>query len=84
MKTPVANDTAEALQKDISNEPSRPVDTLSPVERRKLIHRIDRRLIVTTGIMYCISLMDRTNLGSAYIAGMSQDLQLSVWFRYVS
>ena len=41
----------------------------SPAEQRKIIHRIDRRLVVTVGVLYCISLMDRTNLSSANIAG---------------
>lgn len=38
-------------------------------EQKKIIHRIDRRLVVTVGVLYCISLMDRTNLSSAAIAG---------------
>jgi hypothetical protein len=38
-------------------------------EQRKIIHRIDRRLVLTVGVLYCISLMDRTNLSSASIAG---------------
>ena len=51
-----------------------PVDSLtdddfSPAEVKKLIHRIDRRLVTTVGILYCISLMDRTNLSAAAIAG---------------
>jgi hypothetical protein len=41
----------------------------SPAEQRKIIHRIDRRLVVTVGVLYCISLMDRTNLSAASIAG---------------
>jgi hypothetical protein len=41
----------------------------TPEEERKLIHRIDRRLVVTVGVLYCISLMDRTNLSAAAIAG---------------
>ncbi|KAK4504290.1 hypothetical protein PRZ48_005206 [Zasmidium cellare] len=53
----------------------------SPAEQRKIIHRIDRRLIITVGIMYCISLMDRTNLSAAAIAGMTTELRL-VGFRY--
>lgn len=53
-------------------------------EQRKIIHRVDRRLILTTGIMYCISLMDRTNLSAAAIAGMIVDLELGVQARYVS
>ncbi|CAI6339439.1 unnamed protein product [Periconia digitata] len=50
----------------------------TPAEQRKIIHRIDRRLVVTVGVLYCISLMDRTNLSSANIAGMSKELQLNV------
>jgi hypothetical protein len=41
----------------------------TPAEQRKIIHRVDRRLVVTVGVLYCISLMDRTNLSSAAIAG---------------
>jgi hypothetical protein len=41
----------------------------TPAEQRKIIHRVDRRLVVTVGVLYCISLMDRTNLSSANIAG---------------
>ncbi len=41
----------------------------TPEEQRKIIHRIDRRLVVTVGVLYCISLMDRTNLSAASIAG---------------
>jgi hypothetical protein len=41
----------------------------SPEEQRKIIHRVDRRLVLTVGVLYCISLMDRTNLGAASIAG---------------
>lgn len=41
----------------------------TPAEQKAIIHRIDRRLVVTVGVLYCISLMDRTNLSSAAIAG---------------
>jgi hypothetical protein len=41
----------------------------SPTEQRKIIHRVDRRLVLTVGVLYCVSLMDRTNLSSASIAG---------------
>lgn len=52
-------------------------------EQRSIIRRIDRRLVVTVGAMYCVSLMDRTNMSAANIAGMSVELQLT-GFRYVS
>jgi hypothetical protein len=48
----------------------------SPTEQRKIIHRIDRRLVVTVGVLYCISLMDRTNLSAASIAGFVEGLLL--------
>jgi hypothetical protein len=56
----------------------------TPEEQKKIIRRIDRRLVVTVGAMYCVSLMDRTNLGSVNIAGMSKDLRLDIGDRYVS
>jgi hypothetical protein len=39
--------------------------------------------VLTVGAMYCVSLMDRTNLGAANIAGMGKDLLL-IGNRYVS
>merc|ERR1712072_1666512 len=53
----------------------------SPDEERRIVRRIDKRLIVTCGLMYCISLMDRTNLSNAAIAGMVVELNL-IGFRY--
>lgn len=55
----------------------------SPEEEKRIRRRIDRRLVPVLGIMYCVSLMDRTNLGAANIAGMGTELLL-VGERYVS
>lgn len=52
-------------------------------EQRKIIRRVDRRLVVTVGLMYCISLMDRINMSFANIAGMSKELDLARDYRYV-
>ena len=46
-------------------------------EQRKIIHRVDRRLVVTVGVLYCISLMDRTNLSAAAIAGCVRTLLIN-------
>ncbi|RFU80817.1 phthalate transporter [Trichoderma arundinaceum] len=48
----------------------------TPTEQRSIIRRIDRRLVITVGAMYCVSLMDRTNMSAANIAGMSVELNL--------
>lgn len=51
-------------------------------EQRKIIHRVDRRLITVAGIIYMNSLMDRSNLPNAGIAGMNVDLNM-IGMRYV-
>ncbi len=38
------------------------IDQFTPEEQKKIIRRIDIRLVLTLGFMYCVSLMDRTNL----------------------
>ncbi|KAL1845948.1 hypothetical protein VTK73DRAFT_387 [Phialemonium thermophilum] len=59
-------DTIAASELDIAEE-----------EQKRIMLRIDRRLVTTLGLMYCISLMDRTNLGAANIAGMDTELEMS-------
>lgn len=79
--------THEDLARDSLNDvriEEESADVVSEAQYRKLVHRIDRRLITTTGFMYCISLMDRTNIGAANIDGMAEDLGLDVGYRYVS
>ncbi|KAK4218359.1 high-affinity nicotinic acid transporter [Rhypophila decipiens] len=49
---------------------------ITPQEKKRIIRHVDRRLVLTVGVMYCVSLMDRTNLGAASIAGMKADLNL--------
>lgn len=46
------------------------------------MRRIDLRLVLTLGGMYCVSLMDRTNLGIAAVAGMAYDLRTTIGARY--
>lgn len=58
-------------------------DEFSEAEGKKILRRIDRRLVVLVGFMYCISLMDRTNISAAAVAGMNEELHLT-GNRYVS
>lgn len=44
-------------------------DEFTTEEKKKIVRRIDLRLVTMTGLAYCISLMDRTNLSMAAIAG---------------
>lgn len=52
-------------------------------EQRKIIHRLDWRLITVAGIIYMNSLMDRANLPNAAIAGMNEDLDMMDGYGYV-
>lgn len=52
------------------------IEHFTPEEQKNIIWRIDRRLVLTLGSLYCVSLMDRTNTGIAVVAGMGSDLLL--------
>ncbi|EPE02359.1 general substrate transporter [Ophiostoma piceae UAMH 11346] len=74
---------ATAIEHSTSSAPDPSILTeFSPEDQRRIMRHIDRRLVVTVGFMYCVSLMDRTNLGAANIAGMSADLVLYIDSRY--
>lgn len=74
----VGDGNGKYLRQDVDEDPE-----FSRQEQRKIVHRIDRRLVTMTGVIYMVSLMDRSNLPNAAIAGMNVDLDLNVGFRYV-
>ncbi|KAF2794304.1 phthalate transporter [Melanomma pulvis-pyrius CBS 109.77] len=57
-------------------------EVYSYAEQRKIIHRIDRRVVSMLALLYIISLMDRMNLSMAAIAGLNKELKLQVGTRY--
>ena len=65
--TPKSKNALETETDPESMDNSDPV--YSYEEQRAIVHRIDRRLVVTCGLLYCVSLIDRGNLGNASIAG---------------
>jgi sugar phosphate permease len=67
-------DTTVTSASDKANNAA--IEAFTPEEQKKIIRRIDIRLVLTLGFMYCVSLMDRTNTGIAVIAGMAVDLVL--------
>ncbi|KAL7416444.1 major facilitator superfamily transporter [Mrakia frigida] len=44
---------------------------------RKLVRRIDMRLLPMLWVMYILNYLDRTNIGNAKVAGMQTDLKLT-------
>jgi MFS family permease len=67
----------ERVESGESTKNQAAIDAFTPEERKKIIRKVDLRLIPTLGFMYCVSLMDRTNLGVAMVAGMGVDLKLT-------
>jgi hypothetical protein len=65
-KSHVADQVERTDTKDSNTEL---INQFTEAEQKHIIRRIDRRLVTTLGVLYCASLMDRTNLGSAAIAG---------------
>lgn len=60
---------AEHRIEDIAGKSPEHDDEFTAEEKKRIIRRIDLRLVTMTGLAYCISLMDRTNLSMAAIAG---------------
>ncbi|KAJ5898430.1 hypothetical protein N7504_008718 [Penicillium tannophilum] len=48
----------------------------SYAEQRKIIRRVDLRLVLMLGALHCVCLIDRGNIGAAKLAGMSTELHL--------
>ncbi|KAH6702740.1 hypothetical protein VD0002_g4639 [Verticillium dahliae] len=58
------------------NELAQNGDALSAAEQKRALKKMDLRLVVLVGIMYCFSVIGRSALASASVAGMAEDLQL--------
>ncbi|ESK97355.1 high-affinity nicotinic acid transporter [Moniliophthora roreri MCA 2997] len=54
----------------------------STVDEKRVLRRIDLRMLPLLGLLYSLALIDRSNLGVARIAGMEKDLGLSIGNRY--
>ncbi|KAF5241408.1 hypothetical protein FANTH_9151 [Fusarium anthophilum] len=72
---------SEAYDPDLKKSPEVLVDW-TPEEERKLVRKIDWRTIPYLSFVFGLSLLDRTNVSVAFIAGMSEDLDLAVGSRY--
>ncbi|KAJ9603665.1 hypothetical protein H2200_011851 [Cladophialophora chaetospira] len=71
----VTEDHVEQAIKELSGDGL--VAGFTPAEQKRIVRRIDLRLAVTLGCLYCISLLDRTNLGAASVAGMQTSLHMN-------
>lgn len=53
-------DTEKSGDSNVINEAR--IERFTEAEQKRIVWRVDRRLVLLLGFMYCVSLMDRTNL----------------------
>ncbi|EXJ83950.1 hypothetical protein A1O3_04617 [Capronia epimyces CBS 606.96] len=56
--------------------------SVDPHEERKIIRKIDYRLLPLLAVLYLLAYIDRSNIGNAKIAGMQEDLKLGTGLKY--
>jgi len=81
------SDRQEKFRQDNSQHERVEDASLTAVEhdphwQKKLIRKIDGRLLPILGAIYSIALIDRINISAARVAGMEEDLQLYIGKRY--
>ncbi|KAK9900127.1 MFS general substrate transporter [Cystobasidium minutum MCA 4210] len=59
-----------------------PMQTPGKAWEKKTILKIDLRLLIILGLCYAVSLIDRTNISVARVAGMQRSLRLDIGERY--
>jgi hypothetical protein len=65
---------------EVAHEPV-PLDAedleLSPEEERKLLRRVDLKVLPMVTVLYLLSFLDRVNIGQANVSGLSRDLKIT-------
>ena len=51
--------------------------TFDAPRQKKLLRKIDMRLLPPLALLYLVSYMDRTNMGNAKLQNLTEDLKLS-------
>ncbi|KAK2017164.1 MFS general substrate transporter [Colletotrichum eremochloae] len=69
--------TGDNESKDTGSDTSPDCYEFSLEEQKNIMRRVDIRLVTTVGLLYCFSVIDRSNLPSAAVAGMLEDLDMA-------
>ncbi|KAK2065048.1 major facilitator superfamily transporter [Colletotrichum caudatum] len=70
-------DGVHSMRRRTSNSTVASFQLYTPDEERSVVRKHDRKLVVFIALLFMLSFLDRSNLGSARISGMEQDLQTS-------
>ncbi|KAI5362180.1 putative major facilitator superfamily, MFS transporter superfamily [Septoria linicola] len=76
-KTHVVNDLRETETGRTLSEATSSQHSFTEKQQKRIMRRIDCRVVVLLGAMYAASLIDRSQIGLAMITGMGKDLQLN-------
>lgn len=71
----------QQVEDKISSAGSSPM-VIDPIAERRLVRKLDLRIVPFLFLVYTMSFLDRINIGNARIAGMQEDLHLGVENRY--
>ncbi|KAL2429095.1 MFS transporter prlL [Exophiala dermatitidis] len=82
-KTDDASSVASTTRKDEEAAPEvNPDQDWTPEEEAALVKKVDWRVFPMLCVVFGLSLLDRTNISAAYIAGLAKDVGLSQGPRY--
>jgi hypothetical protein len=68
---------SSSVPEEIEFEDGTHDDFIDPEEERRLVRKLDWRLIPWLCLLYLISFLDRTNIGNAVILGLGTDLNMN-------
>lgn len=75
-----AHYTMETDKREYSDQPQQLLEeheVISEAEENRLIRKLDLHLLPLLFVLYSLSVLDRSNLGNARLAGMEEDIDLS-------
>ncbi len=76
----MSSNDAEKSQSYLDEAPQE--QTLPHVDKKlekSVVRRLDCVVLPIVGMLYLLSIIDRSNVGNARVAGMAKDLNLSDW-----
>ncbi|KAL8310287.1 hypothetical protein RB597_010216 [Gaeumannomyces tritici] len=76
-KAPVARTIDNMRVLGLTDEDAEFYASYTPEQRKRVIRKVDKRLVPMLAILYLISHLDRANIGNAKIEGLAKDLKLS-------